>query len=379
MNVLFSQTYYRPYISGLTIYSARVAESLAESGCCVTALAIAHNPKLLGHETINGVNVVRTKMNWQIGKGAWSWMWFAEAIRQVFRNKVVVINIPQIEGVWLAMWAKILRRKVVVIYHCDAYFGRGWKIILGVLVQTTSWLTAFLANIVITSTKDYADSSFVLKRLINKTQYIYPLVILKPAKKNDITYLKKKIGSAGHLIIGMVGRWSTEKGIEYLLRALPVIKKSLGGKKIKLVFAGPTDTPGETNYATKIDAMVNDLSDSIIKLGHLSDSQLAGFYKVIDILVIPSVNRFESLGMVQLEAMMCGVPVVASDIPGVRIPIQITGMGKIVKAADVQSLARGIIDVLKEYQKYSRFKVLVNNIFKKEESQIKFINLICKQ
>jgi glycosyltransferase involved in cell wall biosynthesis len=71
-------------------------------------------------------------------------------------------------------------------------------------------------------------------------------------------------------------------------------------------------------------------------------------------LILPSINSTEAFGMVQVEAMICGTPVVATDLPGVRVPVNMTGMGRIVRPKDSQSLAESIIDVLEHKESYSQ-------------------------
>jgi glycosyltransferase involved in cell wall biosynthesis len=62
--------------------------------------------------------------------------------------------------------------------------------------------------------------------------------------------------------------------------------------------------------------------------------------------ILPSINSTESFGMVQVEAMTCGTPVVATDLPGVRQPVRMTGMGLVVPPEDPASLAEAIISIL---------------------------------
>jgi glycosyltransferase involved in cell wall biosynthesis len=74
--------------------------------------------------------------------------------------------------------------------------------------------------------------------------------------------------------------------------------------------------------------------------------------KAADVLVLPSLNSTEAFGMVQVEAMTCGTPVVATDLPGVRQPVLMTGMGEIVPVADATSLSRAVIQVLDRPDRY---------------------------
>ena len=72
----------------------------------------------------------------------------------------------------------------------------------------------------------------------------------------------------------------------------------------------------------------------------------------MDCLVLPSTDNLETFGIVQAEAMLCGVPVVASNLPGVRVPITMTGMGEVASITDNNDLANKIIKVLKNRNKY---------------------------
>ena len=84
----------------------------------------------------------------------------------------------------------------------------------------------------------------------------------------------------------------------------------------------------------------------IILLGPIKHEKLVNFYKVCDCLVLPSINSLETFGIVQAEAMVCGCPVVASNLPGVRVPVKITGMGEIAKVGNAVDLTNKIIKVL---------------------------------
>jgi glycosyltransferase involved in cell wall biosynthesis len=67
---------------------------------------------------------------------------------------------------------------------------------------------------------------------------------------------------------------------------------------------------------------------------------------------VPSTNSTESWGIVQVESMICGTPSVASDMPGTRRPVQMTGMGKIFPLRDVAGLADSVIDILDHPERF---------------------------
>ena len=68
---------------------------------------------------------------------------------------------------------------------------------------------------------------------------------------------------------------------------------------------------------------------------------MAAFYPNLDILTIPSLNSTESFGLVQIEAMMNGVPVISSNLPGVRQPVLRHKMGRVIPIGDSKALAQG--------------------------------------
>jgi glycosyltransferase involved in cell wall biosynthesis len=81
-------------------------------------------------------------------------------------------------------------------------------------------------------------------------------------------------------------------------------------------------------------------------------AHMPSFYSNIDVLLVPSTNSTETFGLVQIEAMMNGKPAVASNLPGVRQPAAMTGMGKVFPIGDSEALAASVIDVLRNRENY---------------------------
>jgi glycosyltransferase involved in cell wall biosynthesis len=69
------------------------------------------------------------------------------------------------------------------------------------------------------------------------------------------------------------------------------------------------------------------------------------YFASIDVLVFPSINMLEAFGIVQLEAISAGIPVIASDLPGVRTLITNSGYGLLSKPGDVNDLTRAMIAI----------------------------------
>jgi len=139
------------------------------------------------------------------------------------------------------------------------------------------------------------------------------------------------------MIVGFVGRIGWEKGLSYLIEAMKQVNATL-------MLVGPyKNVAGDDTYRK--------LKNVELK-GPMEHDKLKDFYKSIDCLVLPSTNNLETFGIVQAEAMVCGTPVVATNLPGVRVPIQMTNMGEICQIADSRDLAEKINIVLKNGKKF---------------------------
>ena len=132
-------------------------------------------------------------------------------------------------------------------------------------------------------------------------------------------------------IVLFVGRLVPYKGVDVLLRAL----RGLDATAL-LVGNGPLRTVLETQArALKL--------SRVRFLGEVSDTELAALYHAADLFVLPSVTRAEAFGVVQLEAMACGVPVVSTNLPsGVPWVNQHDKTGLIVPPGDVDGLRQAL-------------------------------------
>ena len=141
--------------------------------------------------------------------------------------------------------------------------------------------------------------------------------------------------------------------MEVLLDALPSVLEKY--PKAQVLFAGQyQNVLGEQAYADRLMPRIKKYEGGGYWkfLGNLSQLQLAAFYPNMDVLVIPSLNSTEAFGLVQIEAMMNNVPCVASALPGVRRPVQMHNMGKVVPVGAPSALAGALLEIFAEKEKF---------------------------
>ncbi len=361
MKVLFSLSYYFPYISGLSDYVKRLAESMCGTDILPEIICTKHLSYLADREIINGVSVNRLNKIGKMGK------WIVPLLNplrifRIFQNTdKVVINLPQPEAIIYSILAKLLGKKIIAIYHCDYVFGSdNLSSILNFCLRSVNSICLNLADSVVVNSFDYAYNSSLLKNYLKKVQEIFPVIGLESGKKIN------KRSCSPKMRIGYLGRISREKGIHILLRA---ISSSGNAGKFSLIMAGPRDTIGEESYLREISQLITDTNIDVKNMGFLPDQAKRDFFNNIDVLVIPATNSSESFGIVQVEAMQHGIPVLASDLPGVRQVIAETAAGLLVKAGDHCDWAEKLEMALSSIQKYRKN---THKVFKKFNGLIEF-------
>ena len=339
-------TYYRPHISGLTIYVQRLAEALVNLGHTVTVLTSRYDPALPLNESMDGVQITRVPVAFRLSKGVIMPRFGREAARLVRSHDVLSLHLPQFDAAGLAIRGRLTNHPTVLTYHCDLQLPKGIvNRAANLTVGLANRIAATFADQIVAYTSDYAENSPFLSRYLDKVRVIPPPVQIAAIDKNELSKFRDEMAIRGGPIIGMASRLAAEKGVEILLRALPAILERY--PEARVLFAGQyLDVLGEAGYAARLEPLLNRFDSQWVFLGVLHPREMAAFFKSCDVTVLPSLNSTESFGLVQIESMISGTPVVASDLPGVRQPVLTTGMGKISAIGDSQALARAILSVL---------------------------------
>ncbi len=150
---------------------------------------------------------------------------------------------------------------------------------------------------------------------------------------------------SGELTILFVGRLEKRKGVDTLLACLPAVLDRFPG--VSVVLAGRDDLPGDggRSYRGAFEASPDGrrLAGRVRFLGTVPDEQLVGLYATCDIFVAPS--RYESFGLILLEAMMFAKPVVGCDVGGVGEIVGHRDSGLLVPPGDVDALGAALAEL----------------------------------
>ncbi|MCC6944988.1 MAG: glycosyltransferase family 4 protein [Thermomicrobiales bacterium] len=363
MRILFSLTYYTPHVSGLTIYVERLASAFAERGHQVTVLTSRHRPELPTDEIVGGVRIVRVPVVASVGKGPLMPQFGPKAAQLLGDHDIASLHLPQVESPLVAAPARTLGKPVVLTYHCDLDLPPG-RLNAGVgrIVDGANHLSGRLADAVVAYTDDYAEHSPFLRRWRDKRVVIGPPVTMPAPTAEEVAAFRASHGVGTGPVLGFASRFATEKGIEYAIEAAPSLIRDY--PDLRILFAGPyREVIGEDDYRERLRPKIDALGDHWRFLGTLGSHQLPAFYGSLDALLMTSVNSTESFGLVQVESMLCGTPVVATNLPGVRQPVTMTGMGEIVQIADAASLETGIRKVLANRDAYRRPRADIEALF----------------
>jgi D-inositol-3-phosphate glycosyltransferase len=156
---------------------------------------------------------------------------------------------------------------------------------------------------------------------------------------------RDRLGLDAEHVLLFVGRLTPIKGLETLLRALSVLRSDgLAAARLKLLVVG--GTKGDEAGSEHLRRLAQDLGIGpwVDFRGPQPQDALPDYYAAADMCLIPS--RYESFGMVALEAMASGVPVVASRAGGLAVTVQDGATGRLVPEGDVSALARAVAELL---------------------------------
>jgi len=175
------------------------------------------------------------------------------------------------------------------------------------------------------------------------------------SRSDKIDIIRKKNEIDGNVLL-FVGRLIRVKGVYYLIKALPKVLKQHPKTKLLIVGSGP-----EKRRLIQLSAEL-EIIKRVVFIDVVLQDDLIPLYSMANILILPSImditGETEGLGVVLLEAMACRVPVIGSDVGGIKDIIIDGETGLLSKQKNSDSLAEKIISLLSDEQ--LRKKVIEN-------------------
>lgn len=349
LRVLTVVTFYAPHWTGLTRFAQRIAEAVAAGGADVRVLTSRYDPDLPAHEVLDGVSVHRLATAGRLSRTVVMPGFPAALWREVRRAELVHLHSPMAEAGLVALVCRATRTPLVVTHQGDVVMPdglvnqavqRGMRAMLAATFRS--------ADRVVTHNDDYLHHSLTAVAG-SRALAIEPPVPFPTASPGAGDRFRERHGLVGAPVVGFAGRWVEEKGFDVLLRAAPLVLRER--PTTRFVFAGERAVAYES-FSERCAPLADALGPALVDVGLLVDeADLAAFYAAADVFVLPS--RTDCHASVQVEAMLCGTPVVASDIPGARSVVQGTGAGLLTPAEDERALATAILDVLADPARFA--------------------------
>lgn len=341
--LLVCLSYYHPNVSGLTISAAEQAEAFVRRGH--PAAVVTSRPKgTVAREVINGVKVFRSWTVGRAGKAPLMPLYPATIWRALDGMAMIGIHMPCPEAGIAAIVARLRGRRVLISYVTSISTADRPSRIVRAVAAVSHLIAGVLADRIQVVSKDYADNSTFCSLFRKKLRYA---VIPTPFPQSQPPAKPVNPGHDGAPVhVGYVGRLARQKSLGILLDAFEGLSQKVGASVV-LDLCGPAeDIVGETAWKATLEAAK--ASNGRIRYhGVLRGTELEAFYRGLDVLVLPSTDRQESFGLVQVEAMIQGVPVVASDLAGMREPVRQTGMGLLSRPGDADHLRDCIASILR--------------------------------
>lgn len=241
-----------------------------------------------------------------------------------------------------ALYCSGYKGKVVLHWHSDILKQ---KHLLKIYLPLQNWLIK-RADIIVGTTPVYVKESPFLRSVQDKITYLPIGVYPQKSSESKVLELKKKY--AGKHVVFSLGRLVPYKGFKYLIEAA----KLLGPEYMVLI--GGTG-PLMDELQAEIETL--GLQERVKLLGYVSDLELPAYFEASDLFCMSSVMKTEAFGIVQIEAMSFGKPVVATKIPqsGVSWVNEHGVSGLNAKPYDAEDLAACIRGILEDKEDYERF------------------------
>lgn len=279
------------------------------------------------------------------------------------KHDVVFLHYPFFGGaVWTALGALVFRKKMIVIFHMDAVADDWRNVVFRVWRAMFQSLVMCCATRVVVSSMDYVETSSLGRFVARENARVrrgaagvakmveVPLVVdttlFSPGEKSVALMQRYGFDVARDRVVMFLGALDEAhkfKGLEVLFTAMQKMDRDSGGRRVCLLVCGG----GSLLSYWQSRAREMGIADRVVFAGRVSDEELSAHYRLADVFAFPSTSRAEAFGLVALEAMSSGVPVVASALPGVRSVVGVD-CGAVVEPGNAELLREAMSRLLND-------------------------------
>ena len=302
MKIVHLGKYYPPEMGGIETATQAIVRGQKRNGHDL--IVVCFSTQAGGGTVSDDAKIHRFPINFKIGSQPIGLHYFFEGFRLALKSDAVHIHAPNLLASLLSIFLP-KRIKVIVHWHSDI-IGKG---VLGAMVRPIEIAMIARADAIIGTSTPYIDSSTILRKARAKTS-IVPLGAAPPKPQHiDGGTLSPSIFKfiGQRKLVLATGRLVPYKGFRFLIDAAHQLDEDTA-----IVIAG--DGPCRAELQKQISE--SGLVHKVLLTGRVSDETLAGLFQRASVFCLPSIERSEAFGMVLLEAMSYGVPIVATTVEG---------------------------------------------------------------
>ena len=353
MKIAVVTSTYPPYHGGMGNVAATQARVFSELG---HEVAVYTPGTRNGREAISAkLDIVHIRPLLKIGNGA-----ILPGLVFLPRGtEIVFLHYPAFGLLTpILLWRLLFgrRAKLVVYYHMDPIASGLRGLIFKIITLTCGRMILRFADAILVSSFDYAWQGALgqmpdaIKKKITELPLVVDADFFAPGPCPRDLRERFALGEKNLLFVGGMDRAHYFKGVPILIQSLA----RLAMPDLKAHFVGGGDLIDDF----KVMAKAAHIESSLAFHGPIADDELAELLRCCDLLILPSTGRSEAFGLVVLQALSAGVPVIVSNLPGVRGMVEGLETGWLVKPGEIDDLAEKIKEA---YSKPERLKLMGAN------------------
>lgn len=287
--------FYPPYMGGMETHLQALCENL--NPVIKVQAVVANSNRQSTEDWVRGIKVIRAGTLFNLSAAPVC----PEMVSLIRRSDadIIHLHLPNPMAV-MAYLASRQRAKLIVTYHSDVVRQK----LLNNAFNPILNLALSRCSAIIATSPDYLATSPVLAAHRDRCHVIPYGIPVEQFEQCDQTAVNRIRAKYGERLIISVGRLVYYKGFEFLIRSMANVPDA------RLLIIGD----GPLRAALEQEARECGVADRVVFLGELQNEETIPYYHAADIFALASIARSEAFGIVQLEAMACGKPVINTQL-----------------------------------------------------------------